>query len=202
MAQIATLDRLLQLVPDPGPKASAKILDRLDEQALAFVQRSPFVVMATDGEAGLELSPKGDDPGFVEILDPRTLLIPERNGNQLTLGLRNILANGRIGLMLFRPATEEVLRISGRARLLDDQDVCERLATRGKPAVLAIKVDIQRAFFHCPRSIKRAGLWQPESWDQPTRISMGKIIAQALGRPELQGAIDEISDQRNEELWI
>lgn len=202
MAEIATLDRLLQLVPDPGPKASAKILDRLDEQALSFVQRSSFVVMATDGEAGLELSPKGDDPGFVEILDPQTLLIPERNGNQLTLGLRNILANGRIGLMLFRPATEEVLRISGRARLLDDQDVCERLATRGKPAILAIRVDIQRAFFHCPRSIKRAGLWRPESWGQPTRISMGAIIAEALKRPELKDAIDEISDQRNEELWI
>ena len=202
MAEIATLDRLLELIPDPGPKASAKILDRLDEQALAFARRSPFLVMATDGEAGFELSPKGDDPGFVEIVDPRTLLIPERNGNQLTLGLRNILANGRIGLMLFRPATEEVLRISGRARLLDDQDVCERLATRGKPAVLAIQVDVERAFFHCPRSIKRAGLWRPESWDAPTRVSMGAIIARALERPELKDAIDKISDERNEQLWI
>src|SRR5579859_2191941 len=99
MAQIETIERLVELIPEPGPIASAKLLDRLDEQALAFVARSPFLLMATESEAGLEISPKGDDPGFTEIVDPGCLIIPERPGNQLKMGLRNILANGRIGLM-------------------------------------------------------------------------------------------------------
>lgn len=202
MAKIASLDRLVEIIPDPSPVASAKVLDHLDEQALEFMARSPFIVMATDGEAGLDLSPKGDDPGFVHVLDDRTLLVPERNGNQLKMGLRNILANGRIGLMFFRPATGDVLRVCGRAELFDDADLCERLSSHGKPAVVAIRVAIDRAFFHCPRAILRAQLWKRESWDEPSPVSMGKIIGKALGKPDMRETIDAISEERNAELWL
>ena len=202
MAQIQTIERLTELIPDPSPVASAKLLDRLDEQASAFIARSPFLLLATESDAGLEISLKGDDPGFVEIVDPRCLLIPERPGNQLKMGLRNILANGRIGLLFLCPATGDALRVTGRATLHDDPALCERLTSHGKAAILVIRVEIERAFFHCPRAILRAGLWRPESWGASMRISMGKIIGQAMGKPEIAGKIDEISDRRNEHLWV
>src|SRR5262245_15974081 len=90
MAQISTMEQLRALIPDPGPKAGAKLRDRLCEQGIAFVRRSPFLMLGTIGAWGVEISQKGDHPGFVEVVDDRTLLIPERNGNQLTLGLGNI----------------------------------------------------------------------------------------------------------------
>ena len=202
MARIETIERLTELIPDPGAIASAKVLDHLDEQALAFIAHSPFLIMATENETGLDLSPKGDDPGFVHVLDDKTLLVPERNGNQLKMGLRNVLDNGRIGLMFFRPATGDVLRVVGRAQLFDDAGLCERLTSHGKPALLAIRVAIDRAFFHCPRAILRAQLWKPESWDAPQPVKMGKIYAKALARPEIEEFIDTIGDERNGELWI
>lgn len=202
MARIDTIERLTQLIPDPSAIASAKVLDHLDEQALAFIARSPFLIMATENETGIDLSPKGDDPGFVHVLDDKTLLVPERNGNQLKMGLRNVLANGRIGLMFVRPATGDVLRVVGRAELFDDLDLRERLTSHGKPAILAIRVAVDRAFFHCPRAILRAQLWKPESWDAASPVKMGTIYAKALTRPEIEEYIDTIGDERNEELWI
>lgn len=202
MAKIETIERLIELIPDPSAIAAAKILDHLDDQALAFISRSPFLIMATDGGDGLDLSPKGDDPGFVHVLDDKTLLVPERNGNQLKMGLKNILANGRIGLMFFRPATGDVLRVVGKAELYDDAELCERLTSRGKPAIMAIRVSIERAFFHCPRAILRAQLWKPESWDAASPVKMGKIYARALARPEIEDYIDTVGEERNQELWI
>ena len=202
MAKIETVERLTEMIPDPSAIAAAKVLDHLDDQALAFIARSPFLIMATENAAGIDLSPKGDDPGFVHVLDDRTLMVPERNGNQLKMGLRNILANGRIGLMFFRPATGDVLRVIGHAELFDDADLCERLISHGKPAILAIRVAVTRAFFHCPRAILRAQLWKPASWDAASPVKMGKIYAAALARPEIEEYIDTIGDERNEELWI
>jgi PPOX class probable FMN-dependent enzyme len=200
MAQITTMEQIRQIIPDPGPRAGAKLRDHLCDQGIAFIAGSPFLMLATTGEWGLEVSQKGDQPGFVEVLDRKTLLIPERNGNQLALGLGNILADPRVGIAMIRPATDEVLRISGRATLIDDADVCTRLAARGQPAVLAIRVEIDRAAFHCVRSARRAGLWQPESWDAPTKISFGKIYAEALEMPDIVEAFDKMAEEHDREL--
>lgn len=191
MARITTMDALRGLIPAPVPHASAKLLDHLCDQGLAFIKECPFLVLGTMGAWGLELSPKGDDPGFVEVVDDRTLLIPERKGNKLALSLGNILGDARVALMMMRPTTDEVLRISGRATLLDDPDVCERLSARGAPAILAIRVDIDRAAFHCVRSARRAGLWEPGTWNAPTSISFGKIYADALNQPEIRESFDK-----------
>jgi uncharacterized protein len=200
MARIETMEALRGLIPAPVPHASAKLRDRLCDQGIAFIRECPFLVLGTVGTWGLELSPKGDHPGFVEVVDDRTLLIPERKGNQLALSLGNLLADPRIGLMLLRPATDEVLRISGRATLIDDEDVCERLSARGQPAILALRVEIDRAAFHCVRSARRAGLWSPETWDAPTRISFGKIYADALAKPEIRESFDARVEAHNAEL--
>ncbi|CAN7627949.1 pyridoxamine 5'-phosphate oxidase family protein [Phenylobacterium sp. LjRoot225] len=201
MAQILTQEALRALIPEPRPTAFAKIRDRLCDQGVAFIQRCPFLALSTVGGWGLEVSSKGDHPGFVEIVDDRTLLIPERKGNQFALGLSNILADPRVGLMMVRPATDEVLRISGRATLIDDPEACERLSAEGKPAVLIIRIEIDRAAFHCVRSARRAGLWNPETWDAPTHISFGKIYADALQRPEVEKVFDDLTEESNAKLY-
>lgn len=200
MAHITTIEQLRRVIPDPGPRASAKLRDRLCDQGMAFVRRCPFLMLGTIGTWGLEISQKGDAPGFVEVVDDRTLLIPERNGNQLALGLGNIVAEPRVGIAMIRPATDEVLRISGRASLFDDPQLCERLSARGIPAVLAIRVEIDRAAFHCVRSARRAGLWSPESWDAPGKISFGKIYADALNMPEIREVFDTMAEEHNAHL--
>ncbi|MCB2061667.1 MAG: pyridoxamine 5'-phosphate oxidase family protein [Novosphingobium sp.] len=201
MAQIATIERLREIITDYGPRGAAKIRDHICEQGIAFVQRSPFLMMATFGDYGFEVSQKGDHPGFVEIVDDRTLLIPERTGNHLAIGLQNILRDPRVGLAMIRPATDEVLRISGRATLLDDADICERMSAGGKPAVLVMRIEVERAAFHCVRSARRAKLWDPQSWDAPTRISFGKIYADALRQPELEEQFDKFAEESDSNLY-
>lgn len=201
MKQIESMEQLREIIPQPSETAFAKIRDRLCAQGIAFIERCPFLALATLGTWGVEVSSKGDHPGFVEIVDDRTLLIPERKGNQFALGLGNILADPRVGMMMIRPATDEVLRISGRASLLQDEEICARLSADGKPAVLIIKVEIDRAAFHCVRSARRAGLWSPDSWAAPTHISFGRIYAESLKKPEVESLFDRLTDESNASLY-
>lgn len=201
MARIDSVERLREIIVDYGPRGAAKIRDQICAQGRDFIARCPFVILGTIGQAGIELSPKGGEPGFVERVDDRTLLIPEYAGNHLALGLQNILADSRVGLMLVRPATDEVLRISGQATLHDDADLCERLSAGGKPAVLVIRVAVERAAFHCVRSARRARLWDPDSWDEPTRISFGRIYAEALEQPDLREAFDSFAAESDSRLY-
>ena len=201
MARIESMAQLRQLVPAPGDRAYMKIGDHLCGQAQDFIRRSPFVMIGTLGPWGLEISQKGDHPGFVEIADEKTVLIPERKGNQFALSLGNILDDERIALAFLRPATDEVLRVSGRAALVDDGDICARLAAGGKPAVLAIRVAIDRAAFHCVRSARRAGLWNPATWDAPAPVSFGRIYAEALGQSDARALFDRLTEESNASLY-
>jgi PPOX class probable FMN-dependent enzyme len=201
MTQITTLEQLREIIPAPSDKAFAKIRDRLCGQGIAFIERCPFAFVATVGEWGLEVSQKGGDPGFIQIVDERTILLPEYHGNQFALALGNLLKNPQVGLALIRPGTDEVLRISGRATLHRDPDLCERLAGGGKPAVLAIKVDIGRAAFHCPRSARRGGLWQHELWDEPQKISFGQIYAESMSAPEVKELFDQLAKESDGKLY-
>lgn len=182
MARITTKEELRRVIAEPRPAARAKILDALDEQSIDFLKRCPFALVGTAAEDGtIEVSPKGDEPGFIRIEDPRTLLIPERIGNNLAFGLNNIVATGKVGIIALVPATGETLRISGTAEIHDDPDLVASLSSLGKPALLATRVHIQHCYFHCARSIVRAKLWDPTAWPAPARISFGKIIAPRIG---------------------
>lgn len=183
MTLIRTPEALRALLSAPHPATEKKILDRLDDQAVAFIQASPFLLMATANAEGMpDVSPKGDEPGFVQIEDDRTLLYPEREGNNLAFGLRNLLVNPRISLIFMLPGTGETLRVSGHATLLDDADLLQRLGARGKPARLALRLEVTRVLFHCARSTLRAGLWKTDGWPAPRKVSFGKIIAPQLGQ--------------------
>ena len=182
MGQLKSLEDLRRVIAEPRATTKSKILDALDEQSIAFLARCPFALVGTTAADGtIEVSPKGDDPGFIRVEDPRTLLIPERVGNNLAFGLSNMITNGKIGMICLVPATGETLRVSGTAEIYDDPDLLASLSSLGKPALLAMRVRIQHCYFHCARSIVRAKRWDPKAWPAPGRVSFGKIIAPRVG---------------------
>jgi uncharacterized protein len=197
MSQLKTVEQLRTVLPEPRETTKAKILPVLDEQAIDFLRTCPFALMATAGRDGpIEVSPKGDEPGFVHIENEKTVLLPERAGNNLAFGLQNIIETGRIGMIFLRPRTGETLRLSGRAEIFDDADLLATLGRPGRPALLAIRIHIERCYFHCARSVIRAHLWQPEYWPEAKRVSFGKILAARTGGGEDQAAkIDAFVDQ-------
>src|SRR5215470_10784032 len=182
MARLTSTDDLRRIITEPRPTTRAKILDALDEQSIEFLKRCPFALIGTTAPDGtIEVSPKGDEPGFIRVEDPKTLLIPERVGNKLAFGLSNILATEQIGLIGLLPATGETLRVSGTAEIYDDPELVASLSSLGKPALLATRIHVKHCYFHCARSVFRAKLWDPKAWPAPGRISFGKIIAPRVG---------------------
>ena len=185
-----SLEAVREIVGEPSQMMSLKIHDSLDEMSMAFIRRSPIFLLATAGTDGLpEVSPKGDEPGFVAVEDPTTLLIPERKGNRLIFSLQNILDNPRVAMIFLVPGTEETLRVQGRAELIADPALCERLTARGRPALLVTRITVERCYFHCAKAFKRARLWDPDSWPPRQRVSFGE---QARNR---HGLDDEAASQ-------
>jgi PPOX class probable FMN-dependent enzyme len=204
MARLNSVADLRRIIAEPRPTTFKKIFDALDEQSIAFLRRCSFALVGTTAEDGtIEVSPKGDEPGFIRVENPQTLLIPERIGNNLAFGLSNIIATGKIGMIALVPATGETLRISGTAEVFDDADLVESLSSLGKPALLATRVHIKHCYFHCARSVLRANLWKPEAWPAPGRISFGKIIAPRVGAGEdLADRIDAgVAGSYQDRLW-
>jgi PPOX class probable FMN-dependent enzyme len=179
---IRTPEALREIVGAGLPGLELKNQRLLDEFAVDFLARVPFLVLATADAAGnLDASPKGDGPGFVVVEDERTLLIPDRPGNKLVYGHLNILQNPRVGVIFMIPGTPETLRVNGTAELTADPAVLERLAARGRPAVLAIRVHVDECFFHCAKAFIRSKLWKPETWPERHRISFGEMFAKVTG---------------------
>lgn len=178
MGKITTIEALRRIIPATGK--TTKIRDRIDSQGRDFIAASPFLIMATTSAEGvIEASPKGDVPGFVHLEDDRTLLVPDRLGNNLAFGLENLIANPAIALIFLVPNTGETLRVTGKGEIIDDADICERLGARAKPAKLVTRVRVERAYFHCARSVLRASLWDPTGWPPPGKISFGRVFAEA-----------------------
>ena len=204
MARIESIEALRSVLGEPRPATFKKVLDRLDDQATDFIRTCGFLVLSTQGADGVvEASPKGDEPGFVRIEDERTLLLPERAGNNLAFGLQNIVVNGRVGLIFLKPRTGETLRVSGRAEIYDDEDLLRRIGTPERPALLAIRIHIERSFFHCAKAMLRSKIWDPESWPAAGRVNFGRIIAPRVGGDEAMAqAIDErIETAYANNLW-
>ncbi len=202
MAHIATLEALRERIPNPSPMTKVKVLPYIDGQGAEFVQRSPFLLLSTQNEDGsIEVSPKGDGAGFVHMEDERTLLIPDRAGNNLAFGLTNIIARPKVGIIFLLPAAGETLRVSGDATLHDDADICAKLAMRNQPAKLFIRVKVQHAYFHCARAILRSELWKTESWGPELKVSFGRIFREQKDLEEsVVGIIDRDVSKAYEHL--
>jgi uncharacterized protein len=186
----------------PSPRVLAKAIDRLDDLCRAFVARSPFVLVASsDGEGNFDVSPKGDPPGFVRVLDDRTLAIPERPGNRRADTFRNVLRNPRVGLIFLVPGKRETLRVGGAATVVRDADLRESMALGGKVPDLALVVSVREAFMHCQKCMVRSGLWDPASWpalDGLPSLAEAMVAHGALGIPvaDMQALIDQDARSR------
>ena len=180
--RIETIEQLCQRMGEPNPVVAAKVNDHLDDFARDFIAHSPFLVLSTaDAEGRQDASPKGDGPGFVAVQDDKTVLIPDRKGNKLLYGLKNILANPHVGLLFLIPGTEETLRVNGRAELTTDPAILSALQARGQDALLAVRVTVDECFFHCAKAFRRSNLWKSETW-KPHEVSLGAMMARRLGR--------------------
>jgi uncharacterized protein len=147
------------------PAVVDKTLSKLDRHCIDFIARAPFVLISTaDGTGRMDISPKGDAPGFVTVLDEHTLLIPDRPGNQRFDTLCNLFQNPKIGLIFLIPGKRETLRVSGTAQVIRDPELLAGLAAQGKVPALAIAVTVEEAFMHCAKCMIRSKLWQPEAW--------------------------------------
>jgi uncharacterized protein len=164
---VLTTEEALRGIVGGAPSDRAQLKERrgLDEQSRAFIALSPFLLMATAGADGTcDVSPKGDAPGFVRVLDDARLVIPERNGNKRFDSMKNLLTNPHIGVLLLVPGCDYTLRVNGRAWITCDQSLLDSMAARGVTPKLAIGVEVQQAYFHCVKSFRRSRLWTQESW--------------------------------------
>ncbi len=143
----------------PGESSLAKVTDHVHPLYRPWIEASPFAVLATVGEHGLDTSPRGDAPGFVRVADAHTLLLPDRRGNQRIDSLRNIARDPRVALLFLIPGLGEALRVNGRARISAAPALCEALGVDGKAASSVLVIRVSSVFFQCARAVKRSGLW-------------------------------------------
>ena len=150
------------VIGEPSELVQSKILSSLDTHCRSFIERSPFVLVATIGADGsADVSPRGDPAGFVHILDDRTLAIPDRPGNKLIATLRNVVDTDVVGLLFLVPGVGETLRVNGRGYLTDDAGLLASMEVNGRTPLVAIVVEIEEAFLHCAKAFIRSRLWDP-----------------------------------------
>jgi uncharacterized protein len=161
----------------PTDLVRAKVRDRLDHLTRQFVERSPFLLLATSAEDGsCDVSPRGDPPGFVRILDERTLLLPERPGNRLADSLRNVLSNDRVGLLFVIPGVGDTLRVNGRATLVTDEELLAPSAVEGNVPRVGFLIEVDEVFTHCSKAFLRSALWDPSRYVERSELpSSGEI---------------------------
>ncbi len=168
---VTSEEELRAVVGYPSELAVKKERPRFDERSRAFIAQSPFVLVSTCSAAGrADVSPKGDAPGFVSVIDDRTLVIPDRPGNRRVDSMRNLLDNPGIGLLFLVPGTEYTLRVNGRGYIIRDEEHLERAAVNGKRPDLAIGVEADEVFLHCGKAFKRSRLWDQATWPDRTGI--------------------------------
>lgn len=189
---ISNLTQLREVIPAPKKNPPAKLMQALDSAAISFLACSPLVFVATTSRShGVDVSPKGDRPGFAQALDSRTILLPERAGNRLAFGFQNILETGTIGLIFLVPHVRETLRVNGHAVLSKDPAILERFTENGKPPLLVTRVSIDECFFHCGKALIRSNLWTPPEADRSSaERAASRNWAQAFSLSEAK--VDEL----------
>jgi len=176
---ITAVDELTTLYARPSERVLRKEIDHVDAVGRAFIAASPFLILATGSSQGLDCSPKGDKPGFVQVEDDgRTLLIPDRRGNNRIDSLKNLMEDPRIGMIFLIPGANETYRVNGRARISVDPALKRRFAVDGKEPTTVIVVAVEQAFQHCPKALVRSNLWQSGSGSRPADVpTLGDFAA-------------------------
>jgi PPOX class probable FMN-dependent enzyme len=173
---IQTEAELRDILGYAGKAATNKVLTEIDEICRAFIGQSPFMLLgSTDANGHMDVSPKGDPAGFVQVMDSKTLLIPDRPGNRRGDTLSNLLQNPHIGLLFLVPGRKDTLRINGTAQIVRDEAVRERFTMQGKVPIFVIAVTVNEVFFHCTKCVVRSGLWSSERAPDDL-VSFGETI--------------------------
>jgi PPOX class probable FMN-dependent enzyme len=194
---IGSEDELRAIIGSPSELVAGKIADRLNHLIRQFVERSPFVCVATTRpDGGLDVSPRGDPPGFARILDERTLLLPERPGNRIADTLTNLLHDPRIGLLFLIPGVGDSLRVNGRAVVVDDPELLAGSAVDGKVPKLGIVVSIEEAYTQCSKALIRSDLWNPERHVDRSELPSSGEILKAVSDPALD--LEQYDRERTE----
>jgi PPOX class probable FMN-dependent enzyme len=183
---------LRAIVGTPQELTVGKIADRLNDLTRQFIERSPFVCVATARpDGGLDVSPRGDPAGFVRIIDERTLLLPDRPGNRIADTLTNLLVDPRIALLFLIPGVGDTFRVNGTARITDDAELLEASAVEGKVPKLGIVVAIEEAYTQCAKALIRSDLWNPDKHVDRSELPSGGEILRSVSDPELDPAAYE-----------
>ena len=178
--EVSTVDQLREIVGHPNKYVANKVSDRLSPIQQDWLRHSPLGFMATtDAQGRVDVSPKGDPPGFVRIIDATTIAIPERPGNKRVDGYLNVMERPHVGTLFLIPGRGDSLRINGTARILADADYFDAMTVQGKRPILALEIDVEEVFFHCAKAFLRSDAWNPESWN-PTALPSVAQIAQAI----------------------
>jgi PPOX class probable FMN-dependent enzyme len=187
---ISSEAELRDLLGEPVGRAVTKERTRLHDRDKEWLAASPFCLIATaDAGGNCDVSPKGDPPGFTFVVDDTTIAIPDRPGNRRADGFRNILSNPQVGTIFLVPGRGETLRVNGRARLLRDAPFFDDMVIKGHRPQLALLIDIEQIFFHCPKAFLRSALWKPETWDPGALPSPAAIVKSVQETPE---TLDEL----------
>ena len=173
---LTTIEQLEALYGQPHERALRKEISYVNEDYRAFIEVAPFAVLATAGPGGLDCSPRGDAPGFVRVVDERTLALPDRIGNNRLDSLRNIIVEPRLALLFIIPGVDESLRVNGRGRISADPDLLDSFAVAGKLPRTVLLIDIDSVYFHCSKALVRSQLWNPTHHVERSRLpSAGQI---------------------------
>lgn len=180
-------------VGEPSERVLAKVTDRIDAMTARFIAASPFAVMATRrADGGVDLTPRGDPAGFVKVLEPRLLAMPERPGNRRMDALENLLEDPRLGVIFLIPGEGTTLRVSGEARIVRDAALGGTLAAQERAPELIVLLRVERVLAHCPKAFLRSGLWRPETWgDRADVPSMAELM---VAHGELRESVEEMAE--------
>ena len=200
---LASYEKLRTVYKPPAPRAAQKVIDHLDVHCRNFIALSPLCVLSTaDADGQADASPRGDPPGFVRVLDKKTLLLPDRPGNNQVDSLRNIVQNRGVGLLFFVPGMNETLRVKGKAEIVTDGELLEASEVGHRAPLSGLKVTVEEAFLHCGRSLIRSRLWDPDvRIDRSQYPTYGQVLADQIAGANAR-EIDASEDEANRErLW-
>jgi PPOX class probable FMN-dependent enzyme len=180
---ITSEQELRDLMGEAAPMSIQKETTYLTDECVKFIERSPFMLLATSGSNGsCDVAPKGDPAGFVHVLDEKHLMIPDRPGNRRFDGLRNIFQNPHIGLIFLVPGRHETLRVNGRAWITNDPEMLDAMPVRGKRPWFAIGVEVEECFLHCGKALIRSELWEPGTWPDLATVPTGGQVLKGTRR--------------------
>jgi PPOX class probable FMN-dependent enzyme len=178
MSIIATVEQLEAIYGQPNEASTVKVSSKITPQYRALIDKSPFAALATCGPEGLDCSPRGDVSGFVRVHDEKTLMVPDRRGNNRVDSLRNIVRDPRVALLLLVPGSGSTLRVNGRAQISVDRDLLASFSVDGKAPRTVIIMTVDEIYFQCARAIVRSDLWNPDRRVEPKTLpTPGQILA-------------------------